>query len=150
MAIDYTKFDKAIDTEGLAKDVAEAAETGHGEYKDVPHGKYEIKIEKLELSESKKGDPMFVCWMRILNGTYKNSMIFMYQVITQGFQIHIVNEFLRSLESGVDIEFNKYSQYGQLLMDVHEAIDGNFEYAVEYGEKKGFNTFEITDVFDAE
>lgn len=150
MAIDYSKFDKAIDVESLKQDVAEAAENGGGTRREVPHGTYEVKIEKLELGESKKGDPMFVCWMRILNGEFEKSMIFMYQVVTQGFQIHIANEFLRSLDSGIEIEFNSYSQYAQLLMDVAEAIDGQLEYAVEYGENKGYNTFKITDVFEVE
>lgn len=151
MAIDYSKFDKAIDTEGLKKDVAEAAEnTGGGTRREVPHGKYEVKIEKLELGESKKGDPMFVCWMRILNGDFEKSMLFMYQVVTQGFQIHIANEFLRSLDSGVEIEFESYSQYGQLLMDVAEAIDGQLEYSVDYGENKGYNTFKIDEVFEVD
>ncbi len=150
MAIDFSKFDKAIDTEGLKKDVAEAAEGNGGTRKEVPHGTYEVKIEKLELGESKKGDPMFVCWMRILNHPeYAKSMLFMYQVITQGFQIHIANEFLRSLDSGIEIEFQSYAQYAQLLMDVAEAIDGELEYAVEYGENKGFSTFKINEVFDA-
>lgn len=149
MANIWDKFDKAIDTEGLQKDVAEAAENG-ANYREVPHGKYEIRIEKLELVESKKGDPMVSCWMKIVSGEYKGSMIFMNQVITKGFQIHIVNEFLRSLDSGFDISFETYSQYGQLLMDVHEAIDEQLEYAVEYGEKKGFNTFEIVEVFEVE
>lgn len=150
MAIDFSKFDKAIDIEGLKQDVAGAAENGGGTRKEVPHGTYEVKIEKLELSVTKKaGDPMFVCWMRILNGEYEKSMLFMNQVITQGFQIHIANEFLRSLDSGVEIEFASYSQYAQLLMDVAEAIDGQLEYAVEYGESKGYNTFKISEVFDA-
>jgi hypothetical protein len=149
MAIDFSKFDKAIDVEGLKQDVAEAAENGGGTRKEVPHGTYEVKIEKLELGESKKGDPMFVCCMRILNGDYEKSMLFMYQVITQGFQIHVANQFLRSLDSGIEIEFASYSQYAQLLMDVAEAIDGQLEYAVEYGENKGFNTFKISEVFDA-
>lgn len=145
----WSKFDKAIDVKGLAEDVAKAAENG-GSFKEVPLGKYEVGIEKLELTTSKKGDPMVSCWMKILDGEFKSSRLFMNQVVTQGFQIHIANEFLRSLESGLEIEFQKYSQYAQLLLDVHEAIDGKHEYAVQYGEKKGFSTFEIVEVFDVE
>ena len=74
----------------------------------------------------------------------------MNQVITRGFQIHIVDEFLRSLDTDIDIVFESYSQFNELLMDVFEAIDGNFEYGLKYGENKGFNTFEITDVFEVE
>lgn len=146
----WEKFDKAIDIEGLQKDVREAAENG-ANFREVPHGEYEVKIEKLELVESKAGDPMVTVWFKVLAGDYKGCMIFMNQVITKGFQIHIMNEFLRSLDSGYDVEFRSYSQYGQLLMDIHEAIDGRLEYGLKYGEgKKGFSTYEITDVYEVE
>jgi len=150
MANIWEKFDKVIDVEGLQKDVREAAKNGTN-FREVPHGEYEVKIEKLELIESKAGDPMVTVWFRVLAGDYKGSMIFMNQVITKGFQIHIMNEFLRSLDSGYDVEFRSYSQYGQLLMDIHEAIDGRLEYGLKYGEgKKGFSTYEITDVYEVE
>lgn len=150
MAIDFSKFDKQVDLEGLKNDIKEA-ENNSGDFKEVPHGNYEVKIQKLELGESKKGDPMFICWMKILSGDFKNSLIFMNQVVTQGFQIHIVDDFLRSLETDTDIEFESYGQYADMIMDVAEAIDdAGLEYAVEYGENKGFNTFKITDVFETE
>ena len=149
MAIDFSKFDEKVDLDGLRHDIAEAESNG-GDFKEVPHGNYEIKIQKLELGESKKGDPMFVCWMKILSGDYANSLIFMNQVVTQGFQIHIVDDFLRSLDSGVEVGFESYAQYADMIMDVAEAINGKLEYAVEYGENKGFNTFKITDVFEVE
>lgn len=147
--IDFSKFDKQVDLEGLRKDIQDA-ENNSGDFREVPHGNYEVKIQKLELGESKKGDPMFTCWMKILSGEYKNSLIFMNQVVTQGFQIHIVDDFLRSLDSGVEIGFESYGQYADMIMDVAEAIDGNLEYAVEYGENKGYNTFKITEVFEVE
>lgn len=149
MANIWEEFDKNIDTEGLAKDVEEAAENGGR--RDAPHDTYEVAINKLELTKSKKGDPMLTCWMKILEGDYKGSLIFMNQVVTQGFQIHIANEFLRSLVSEmakpVDVQFKTYAQYANMIMDVMEAIDNNYEYSVEYGEKKGFNTFEIKEVY---
>lgn len=153
MANIWEEFDKSIDTEGLAKDVEEAAENG-GSYKEVPHDTYEVAINKLELTKSSKGDPMVTCWMKIVAGDYTNSLIFMNQVITQGFQIHIVNEFLRALveemDEPIEIEFKTYNQYGNLIMDVMEAIDNNFEYRVKYGERKGYNTFEIEEVYPLE
>lgn len=151
MAIDYSKFDKAMDLEGLSKDIREAEENGGGDYREVPHGTYEVKVAKLELTESKKGDPMVSAWFTVLAGEYKGSYIFMNQVVNKGFQVHIVNDFLRSLNSNVDIEWpGNYAAFAQMLLDVHESIDGNLEYALEYGEKKGFNTFKITEVFEAE
>src|SRR5690606_14367329 len=146
----WEKFDKVIDVEGLQKDVQEASKNSTN-FREVPHGEYEVKIVNLQLVESKAGNPMVTVWFKVLAGDYKGSMIFMNQVITKGFQIHIMNEFLRSLDSGYDIEFKSYSQYGQLLMDIHEAIDGRLEYGLKYGEgKKGFSTYEITDVYEVE
>lgn len=147
----WDEFDKAVDTEALAKDVEEAAENGGR--RDVPHGVYEVAVNKLELVKSKKGDPMLTCWMKILEGEYKGSLIFMNQVVTQGFQIHIANEFLRSLisECGEDapvVEFKTYKQYNGLILDIAEAIDNNFEYRLNYDENnKGYNTFEIEEVY---
>ena len=65
----FDKWNKAIDVEGLAKDTKEVeANGGTGEYAEIPVGTYEIKIEKMELKESSKGDPMFSAWFRILHG----------------------------------------------------------------------------------
>lgn len=147
MAIDFSKFDKKVDLDGLKKDIEDSA---NNDFKEVPLGNYEVAITKLELGESSKGDPMVKVWFKILEGEYKGSLIFMNQVVTKGFQIHIVDEFLRSLDTDIDIAFESYSQYADLLADVYEAIEGNFEYGLKYGENKGFNTFEITDVFEVE
>ena len=152
----FAQWDNAFDTEGLQKDIQEAKDNSGGSFKEVPHGKYEVSIEKMELKATKeKKDPMVSIWMKICDGDYKGSIIFMNQVITQGFQIHIVNEFLRSLiQDCADapvVEFKSYAQYNSLLMDIHELIADSFEYAVDYGvTKKGFDTFEITEVFALE
>lgn len=143
--MDFSKFDKQVDLEGLKKDIEDSA---NNDFKEVPHGNYEVAITKLELAESKKGDPMVKIWFKVVNGEYKGSLIFMNQVITRGFQIHIVDELLRSLETDIEISFESYSQYNDLLLDIFEAIDGNYEYGLKYGENKGFDTFEITDVFE--
>lgn len=95
---------------------------------------------------------MVTCWMKILEGEYKGSLIFMNQVVTQGFQIHIANEFLRALVAEmadpVDVQFKTYNQYGNMIMDVMEAIDNNFEYQLDYRENsKGYNEFEIKEVY---
>lgn len=149
---DFSRFDDELDLAGLMEDIenAEKGEGGNGDFKEVPLGNYEAKIDKLELSVSKSGKPMLTCWFKILAGEFKNSRLFMNQVIEQGFQIHIANDFLRSLDSGLEIKFKTFKQYEQMVMDVGEAIDG-LEYAVKYGEtSKGFKTFEITDVFETE
>ena len=146
----WDEFDKTLDIEGMQKDIKNAQENNI-EYKEVPIGQYEISIDKLELKKSKNGDPMVSAWMKILSGEYKGQYIFMNQVITLGFQIHNVNEFLRSLDTGLNIEFIKYAQYADLLSKVKEAVDKQkLEYGIEYGERKGFKTYKITDVFESE
>lgn len=149
--MDFSKFDKQVDLEGLKQDIMDAEENGGGDFKEVPHGKYEVAITKLELTESKKGDPMVSVWFKVTNGEYKGSLIFMNQVITQGFQIHIADEFLRSLETTVNVQFESYSQYAEMLADIFEEIEDKVEFVLDYGEnKKGFNTFEIIDSFEVE
>lgn len=152
----FSKWDEAIDTEGLVNDVKEASKNGTGSFKEVPHGEYEVAVHQMELKASKAGDPMVSIWFKIVSdGEYKGSMIFFNQVITQGFQIHIANELLRAMtaecEDAPVVEFKTYKQYSELLMDVFEAIDNNFEFALKYGKgKKDFSTYEITEAFALE
>ena len=144
----WDKFDKQIDINGLKEDEQNSSS---GSFREVPHGNYEVKIEKLELVESSKGDPMVSIWFRILSGDFANSMIFYNQVINKGFGLHKANEFLRSLDSGIEVEFKSFRQYGELLMDIREAIDGKLEYNLAYTEgKKGFSNYEIEEVFETE
>ena len=148
----WDEFDKTIDTDGLRADIEEAS-SGGGTYKEVPYGEYEVKIEKMELTATKETrKPMVSIWFKIVAGDYKNSMIFMNQVITEGFQIHIVNEFLRDLVTDIDVTFKTYNQYGNMLMDIKEFLDeSGIEFALDYGEnRKGYPTFEITEVFETE
>lgn len=147
----FDKWNKAIDVEGLAKDTKEVEQNGGtGDYAEVPVGTYEIKIEKMELKESSKGDPMFSAWFRILQGDHQNQLLFMNAVITQGFQIGNVNRFLRSLDAVEEVEFRDYAQYNDLIMDIMEAIDeAGLEYLIEYKKnKKDFPIYTIKEVYE--
>lgn len=149
MANVWDKFDGNIDVEALKGDIANAAE-GILEFKEVPEGRYEVSIEKMELKESKTGKPMLSVWLKVITGEYEGSIIFYNQVLHTGYGIHNANEFLRSLDSGVDVTFDSFKQYNSLISDVHEAIDGNLEYDLEYGKnKKGFSTYKIVDIFES-
>lgn len=149
MAIDFNKWDKEFKVS--SEDVKELEQnTEKKEYEDIPFGQYEVKITKLELVSNSKGKPMVVCWFKILDGKFKNSLIFMNQVITEPFQIHIVDEFLRSLDSNVDVEWlGSYSKYADLIDNIFDAItEDKLEYALDYSSTdKGYSKFEITDVF---
>ena len=154
----FAQWDNKVDVEGLQKDIHEAEQNGGGNFKEVPHGKHEVCIENMKLKATKeKKDPMVSIWMKVVGDEdeSKGSLIFMNQVITQGFQIHIVNEFLRSLikdcADAPVVEFKSYAQYAELLMDIHELIADSFEYGINYGQtKKGFDTFEVFEVYPLE
>ena len=145
----FEKWNQNADLTGLKADIETAKEGCDREYEKVPHGEYEVKLDKLELKATKKGDPMVSAWFTILEGKYKKSKLFMNQVITQGFQIHIVNEFLRSMGTDLAIEFVDYKQYADLLLDVAEECDANnLEFAMKYEDNKGYDKFTITDIFE--
>ena len=144
----FEKWNSNVDIKGLQEDIKEAQENNK-EYEKVPHGEYEVSLDKLELKATKKGDPMVSAWFTILEGKYKKSKLFMNQVITQGFQIHIVNTFLKSIDPDLNIEFVDYKQYADLLLDVAEFCDENkLEFALKYEDNKGYDKFTITDVFE--
>ena len=151
MALDYSKWDKSYNvSEDEVKELDKNG--GKKEYEEVPFGKYEVKVAKMELASSKKGVPMLKVQFKVLAGKYKGNSIFMNQLVTQDFQIHNANEFMRSLDSGLEIKWTgKYSDYAILIDKVFEAIDGNLEYALDYSSNsKGYSEFRIDEVFEAE
>ena len=91
MGVNWEEFDKNVDIGNLEKDVEKASTQGNGDFEEVEEGIYEVKITKLELGQSKKGDPMVTTWFEILNGKNKGRLIFMNQLVKEGFQIHVVN-----------------------------------------------------------
>ena len=145
----FEKWNKAVDLNGLKNDIEGASQNKGGNYVEVPVGTYEVKLVKGEVKATKNGDPMVSLWFEIIAGEYKGQKIFFNQVITQGFQIHIVDDFLKSLDSDIDVHFEDYAQYNDMIMDIVEACDGKLEFALEYGvNNKGFNTYKITDIFE--
>lgn len=148
MANIYDEWNKNTDLAGLQKDVKDA-QSNKGDFEKVPYGNYEVKVDKMELKASKKGDPLVSIWFTIIEGKHKNSKIFLNQLILKGFQIHLMNEFLRSMDTGLDIEFVDYKQYANLILDVAEACDINkLEFALKYEDNKGYDKFTIMEVFE--
>ena len=154
MAIDFDKINRSVDLEGLRKDVENASANGTGDFPTVPAGKYEVALVSMEIKGTKKDNrPMLAASFKILSGEYKNQRLFMNRVIygtkNDGNMIKSAVGWLNSMESGVDVAFQDYKQFAELVMDVAEAIDGKIEFAVEYDDSQ-FNSIKITEVFDAE
>lgn len=149
---DFSKYNNMFNVDELKAQMKEIEENGgNGEYPEVPHGKYSVKIEKLELTETKKEPkrPMLSVWFKILEGDFKEQRIFMNQVCEKPFQLTVVKNFLKSLDSSLNVEFDGFVKFANLIMDIAEDIEAQkLVYDLEYSEKKGFNTFKIVDVFE--
>lgn len=145
----FDDFDAKFNSNALKQDLADV-ENNNVERKEVPLGVYEVKITKLELTQSKtSGQPMVSCWFKILVGEYANQLIFANFVLSSGFGLHKCNEFLRSLSS-LPVTFESFKQYSMVLMDIVEEIDGKYEYQLNYSKNGNFNTYKIEDVFEVQ
>lgn len=148
----FAKFNEMIDVDGLKKDV-EMAASNSGDFVEVPKGDYEVKVVKIELGETGEksktpGMPMAKVWFDILAGEYKGQKIFMNQMLTSGFGIHKMNEFLNSLETGITVQFENFEQYADLFKQILDAVDGKAEFQLAYGENnKGYSTYTIVQRF---
>jgi hypothetical protein len=127
----FAKFNDMIDVEGLKKDV-ETAASNTGEFVEVPHGDYEVKVSKIELTESKKGLPMAKVWFDILAGEFKGQKIFCNQMLHTGFGIHKMNELLNSFETGITVQFENFEQYADLFNQIFNEVDGKAEFQLSY------------------
>lgn len=148
----FAKFNDMFDVAGLKQDV-ETAASNTGDFVEVPKGDYEVKIVKIELGETGEksknpGMPMAKVWFEIIAGEFKGQKIFMNQMLTSGFGIHKMNEFLTSLETGIPVLFENFVQYDDMFKQVFAAVDGTSEYQLAYGENnKGFSTYTIVQKF---
>ena len=153
--MDFSKIDRSVDLKGLQADVEEAKKNGGGDFPTIPAGKYEVRLESMEIKGTKADPnrPMLAVSFKILTGEYENQRLFMNRVLygTKNDKNMIASAmgFLEKLESGVGISFQSYGQFNQLVLDVAEAIDGKLEYAVDYDPDR-FNSISIEEVFEVE
>ena len=148
----FAKFNSMIDTEGLKRDV-EAAASNSGDFVEVPDGSYEVKVVKIELGETGEksknpGMPLGRVWFEILAGDFKGQKIFCNQSLTTGFGIHKFKELLIALDSGVDVVFEDFVQFADVMEQVFKAVDGVGEYELAYSHNnKGYAIYEIVQRF---
>lgn len=151
----FEKFNNLFGAEGLAglKHDVESAASSTGDFVEVPEGEYEVKVVKLELGETSEksknpGMPMAKVWFEVIAGEFKNQKIFMNQMLTSGFGVHKMNEFLTSLETNANVVFENFQQYGDLFAQIFAEVDGKAEYQLSYGKNaKGYSTYTIVQKF---
>jgi hypothetical protein len=150
MSIDFEKFNQQFPADKMKKDLEEA-ENNSGS--NLPDGEYTCKLEKMELGESSKGALMIKAQFRITKGDHKKQCIFKNCVLTgtknDGFMLHKANEFLESLDSGIDVSFEDWEQYNDLIMDIADAVqEDNLQYVVQLTKNGQYQDFEIVDILD--
>lgn len=68
MAIDFDKIDRSVDLKGLQADVEDAKKNGGGDFPTIPAGKYEVKLESMEIKGTKADPKQYyidVAWDRL-------------------------------------------------------------------------------------
>jgi len=156
MAIDFSKFDNAVDLKALQDEVTAAKDT---EFEDVPDGVYIVGIEKMEIKETKAGDKlMFAVQCRIKEGDQKNRLIFFNRVISGNKTTERWNDgrAIKSVETWVNkvvadgdepVTFVNYADFADQILDVFQAIQKSIEIEVKY-DADAFNPITIQEVFD--
>ena len=148
----WSKFDN-MDVAGINEDLKELND---GEYPEIPEGKYEVEIISMELKPTKeKGYPMLAVQFKILEGEYKKMRLFMNQVLIMGdkndkYRVNSCNRFLKSLGTSVAVQFEGVSAYDAMVGRIFDEIQSEkLQYLLELGEKKGYQTFDIKEVYEA-
>ena len=148
MAIDFSKWNEEFGGKDALEDLKKAKEN---EYTELPEGTYVCKMEKLELGESKKGQPMIKAQFRISEGKHKKQCLFYNQVFTRGFPQHKGLEFLRSLQllDDADVDFDgNFENFNDLLLDLAEvAEEDSVTFEIKKSQDGEYTRLEVTDVF---
>ena len=150
MTIDFKKFNQQFPADKMKAELKEAKENSGS---NLPDGEYTCKLEKMELGESSKGALMIKAQFRITKGDHAKQCIVKNCVLTgtknDGFMLHKANEFLESLDSGIDVTFDDWEQYNDLILDIAEAIqDDGLQYVIELKTDGKYQNMEIVDILD--
>ena len=157
MAINYDDFNKKFGGEEAVKALSEAQQQNK-EFEEVPDGSYICKLEKLELGETKKGQPMIAGMFRILEGQNKKQCLFINQMFCRSasgsaFPMHMGLQFLRSLKifDDAEIDFNgNYKDFADLLLDMaEEAEEFGLKFEVKKSKDGEYIRLKVTDVIDS-
>lgn len=138
------RFNAKVNLEEIRKDLK-------GTREEVPSGTYEVKLERIEIRPTKKDDPMLSIWFRIIDGRYKNQLIFFNRVLTTGKNISMASVFMQNFKTDIPIEFEDFIQYNEVIQEVFNTVNNkNYEFALKYTRQdNGFDEHEIIEVFAA-
>ena len=146
----WQNFDLKIDN-NLLNDIANAS--ANTEFEELPIGRYEVKINSMELTQSKKGDPMTKTIFEVVQGQYKGQYIFKNSVIYKGdrndaWRLKQEIDFINSLQPRDQVNFYSFSDFEKQISNAFADINSRkIEYLIEIKEKNNFRTYSVVEVY---
>ena len=154
----FSKYVGEINSAELAASLKEINDNGGGNHSKISSGKYEVKVDKMELRVAPWGETQVAIQFRILAGDYTEQCIFYEQGFEEDWKRHRAVKMLAALadnelytllhKNGVDIpdgmgeawlndafKTGTNEEINDLLLDLHKTIDGKFEYLLDYSSK---------------
>ena len=147
----WQNFDLKIDN-NLLNDIANAS-SNNSEFEELPLGRYEVKINSMELTQSKNGDPMTKTIFEVVQGQYKGRFMFKNSVIYKGdskdaWRLKQELNFINSLQPRNEVNFYSFSDFEKQISEAFADISSRkLEYLVEIKEKNNFRTYSIVEVY---
>lgn len=140
--IDFSKYDKALDMDEISKQMAEAQSNN---FEALPEGEYEVKLDSMEVKESKAGKLMLSVVYKITRGKEKNRLMFQNIILAgtknDGFMIHQARALIDKL--GYDApEFTGYAEFAEEIADIAEDAVGE-EYTVVLSYQNDYPRYDI-------
>ena len=147
----WQNFDLKIDNT-LLNDISNAS-SNNGEFEELPVGRYEVKINSMQLTQSKNGDPMTKTIFEVVQGQYKGRYMFKNSVIYKGdrndaWRLKQELNFINSLQSTNQVNFYSFSDFEKQISNAFADINSRkLEYLVEIKEKNNFRTYSVIEVY---
>lgn len=99
----------------------------------VPFGTYKVEVEKMKVESNYLSGYAVHIVFRVVDGKSRGEYIFYQQDLNAGYQIYYATEMLHSLCKKENIEFEGYSQFGELVSDLDTEINAaRLNYVLEY------------------
>ena len=147
----WQNFDLKIDNT-LLNDLANAS-SNNSDFEELPLGRYEVKINSMELTQSKNGDPMTKTIFEVVQGQCKGRYMFKNSVIYKGdskdaWRLKQELTFINSLQPRDKVNFYSFSDFEKQISNAFADINSRkLEYLIEIKEKNNFRTYSIVEVY---
>lgn len=147
----WQNFDLKINST-LLNDISNAS-SNTGDFEELPLGRYEVKINSMELTQSKNGDPMTKTIFEVVQGQFKGRYMFKNSVIYKGdskdgWRLKQELTFINNLQPTNQVNFYSFSDFEKQISNAFADINSRkLEYLVEIKEKNNFRTYSIIEVY---